>query len=151
MKYIVGAACIANGIKSVLHTLINEDHHSCKVNQFDVRLDAVSECKKRTNKKQKTKKEEKLNLPGLLLCIDFEKAYDSLDRTFMLKVTRSFGFGNNICGWTETFYTKQSVVIVNLQPSQWLDIYKSCRPGGLNFAIYFQSMCKNTCNCDKRK
>ena len=32
------------------------------------------------------------NLPGLLLCIDFEKAFDSLDWNFMHKVLEAFGF-----------------------------------------------------------
>ena len=34
------------------------------------------------------------NLPGLLLCIDFEKAFDSLDRNCMSKdkVLEAFGF-----------------------------------------------------------
>lgn len=33
------------------------------------------------------------NIPGVLLFIDFEKAFDSIDWTFMLKCLDAFGFG----------------------------------------------------------
>ena len=32
------------------------------------------------------------NIPGILLFIDFEKAFDSIDWTFMLKCLDAFGF-----------------------------------------------------------
>ena len=44
------------------------------------------------------------NKPGLLLCLDFEKAFDSVDWKFMFKVLHAFGFGPNICQWISTFY-----------------------------------------------
>jgi len=44
------------------------------------------------------------NKPGLLLCLDFEKAFDSVDWKFMFKVLRAFGFGPDICQWISTFY-----------------------------------------------
>ena len=43
------------------------------------------------------------NKPGLLLCLDFEKAFDSIDWKFMFKVLRAFGFGPDICQWISRF------------------------------------------------
>ena len=43
------------------------------------------------------------NLPGLLICIDLEKAFDSLDWNFVMKVLKAFGFGPIICQWVYTF------------------------------------------------
>ena len=70
------------------------------------------------------------NLPGLLLNIDFEKAFPSVDWKFMFKVLKAFGFKKDICRWIETFYTNfKSTVIVNGQPSEWFPICRGCRQG----------------------
>ena len=70
------------------------------------------------------------NKPGLLLCLDFEKAFDSVDWKFMFKVLRAFGFGPDICQWISTFYKDiKSSVTVNGQLSQWFAIQRGCRQG----------------------
>lgn len=72
----------------------------------------------------------KQNLPGLLLCIDFEKAFDTIDWVFMMKVLRAFGFKKCICNRIETFYKNiKATVIVNGQPSNWFAISRGCRQG----------------------
>ena len=48
------------------------------------------------------------DIPGILLFIDFEKAFDSLDWNFMLKCLNVFGFGPSLITWIETFYTNIS-------------------------------------------
>ena len=55
------------------------------------------------------------NVPSLLLCIDFEKAFDSVDwNEFYDEMFKAFGFGPSICQWLHTFCTKiKSCVIVN--------------------------------------
>ena len=42
------------------------------------------------------------NLTALLLNIDFEKAFDSVDWKFMFKDLKAFGFKKDICMWIET-------------------------------------------------
>ena len=49
-----------------------------------------------------------LFIPGMLLFIDFEKAFDSLDWNFMFKCLEIFGFGHNLVRWLETFYSNVS-------------------------------------------
>ena len=69
-------------------------------------------------------------LPGILLCLDFEKAFDSVDWEFMIKVLKAYGFGEEICGWIETFYKNiKSNVVVNGQSTQWFNIERGCRQG----------------------
>ena len=70
------------------------------------------------------------DLPALLMNVDFEKAFDSLDWHFMFKVLKAFGFGQGICRWISTFYTNiKSAVIVNGQVSKWFTVGRGCRQG----------------------
>ena len=38
---------------------------------------------------------EKYNVPGYILTVDLEKAFDSIDHTFLMAVLTKFGFGEN--------------------------------------------------------
>ncbi len=53
------------------------------------------------------------NLPGILLSIDFQKAYDSIDHNYMYKVLKAFNFGQSLCKWIETFYRDISSCVMN--------------------------------------
>ena len=57
-----------------------------------------------------TKKE---NIPGILLFIDFEKAFDSLNWNFLLRCLDVFGFGPSLIKWVETFYANISSCLLN--------------------------------------
>ena len=120
--YKIGSACITKRLKSVLPSLINEDQTGFMANRYIgdiIRLiyDLISYLYRE-------------NKPGLLLCLDFEKAFDSVDWKFMFKVLRAFGFGPDICQWISTFYKDiKSSVTVNGQLSQWFAIQRGCRQG----------------------
>ena len=53
------------------------------------------------------------DIPGILLFIDFEKAFDSLEWNFMFKCLEVFGFGRSLVKWVETFYSNVSSCIIN--------------------------------------
>ena len=53
------------------------------------------------------------NIQGILLFIDFEKAFDSLEWNFMFKCLDIFGFGYSLVRWVKTFYNKVSSCIIN--------------------------------------
>ena len=54
-----------------------------------------------------------VNIPGILLFIDFEKALDSLEWNFMFKCLETFGFGHSLIRWVETFDSNISSCIIN--------------------------------------
>ena len=88
----------------------------------------------------------------MLLCLDFEKAFDSLDWKFITKVLKAFGFGEDICRWTATFYRKiNSTVIVNGHTSSWFSIERGCRQGRSSLTLLVRIMRGNTSNNDKGK
>ena len=57
--------------------------------------------------------QKKQNIPGILLFVDFEKAFDSIDWEFMVKCLDVFGFGPSLKGWIETFYKNISSCVIN--------------------------------------
>ena len=50
---------------------------------------------------------------GILLAIDFEKAFDSLSRSFLFKVLEKLNFGEYFLQWIKTFYTDISSCVLN--------------------------------------
>ena len=46
---------------------------------------------------------EELKIDGLLLLVDFEKAFDSVSWTFLYKTFKFFNFGPNILSWLKLF------------------------------------------------
>jgi hypothetical protein len=120
--YKIGSACISNRLKCVLPSLINEDQTGFMKNRYigdNVRLiyDLIDYL-------QNVKK------PGLLLCLDFEKAFDSLSWAFMFKVLKAYGCGPDFCKWIKTFYSDiKSTVMVNGNVTSWFHVQRGCRQG----------------------
>ena len=50
---------------------------------------------------------------GILVTIDFEKAFDSRDHKFLLKVLHTFNFGPSFIQWIRTFYSNVSSCFIN--------------------------------------
>ena len=67
-------------------------------------------------------------LPGLLLFIDFEKTFNSLEWDFLEKCLKKFNFGPDLIRWINTFYSDiQSCVINNGLCSQYFNIERGVR------------------------
>ena len=79
------------------------------------------------------------NLPGILLFIDFEKAFDSLEWTFLEKCLNQFGFWPDFIRWVNVFYKDiQSCIINNGLCSQYFNIVELGR--GTLFTPTFLSL-----------
>ena len=48
-----------------------------------------------------------------LVTIDTEKAFDSLDHTFLISAAEKFGFGKTIIDWKEIFLNKWELCVIN--------------------------------------
>ena len=73
---------------------------------------------------------EQYNLEGLLLLIDFEKAFDSISWVFIYKVLSYFGFGKSIISWVKVFFNDAKLAVNqggNL--STFFNIGRGCRQG----------------------
>ena len=58
----------------------------------------------------KTRKEQ---IPSLLLLVDFEKAFDSVEWSFIEKTLKYYNFGTSLIAWVKLFYTDISSCIQN--------------------------------------
>ena len=93
--YKIASGVIAARIKSTLHKLIHSDQTRFIAGRYigeNTRL--IYDIMQYT---------EENNIPGLLLSVDFEKAFDSVSWPFIYKVMEFFGFGNSIISWIKTF------------------------------------------------
>ena len=94
--YKIATKAIANRLKTHLQKLINNDQTAFLKGRFigeNIRL--IDSVVNYTATK---------NIPGILLFLDFEKAFDTLEWSFIQKALISFGFGPSIVEWFTTFY-----------------------------------------------
>jgi hypothetical protein len=70
------------------------------------------------------------NIPGLLVLVDFEKAFDSLEWSFLWKAMQRFNFGESFIQWVKVFYTDiKSCILCNGGRTDFFDICRGCRQG----------------------
>jgi hypothetical protein len=105
-SYKLMSSCIAERIKTVLDSIIHKDQKGFIPGRFigeKIRLlyDIIFDTQKQ-------------NIPGMLLLIDFEKAFDTVSWSFNNKVLEVFNFGDSIKSWIQLFqWETQSCIIQN--------------------------------------
>lgn len=128
--YKITSGTIANRLKTVLDKLINKDQTGFLSGRYigeNTRL--MYDVMHYT---------EENDIPGMLLTIDFEKAFDSVSWKFINKVLQFFGFGNSIINWITILYKNISSAVnqggkfVRLLTNN--ERLSSRRP---NFTVYF--------------
>ena len=72
---------------------------------------------------------EKENIPGLMIFIDFRKAFDILEWSFLFNCLDSFNFGNEFKRWISTFYKNIQSVINNGLSSEYFNLTRGVRQG----------------------
>lgn len=70
------------------------------------------------------------SLSGILVQLDFEKAFDSVEWNFMLAALKKFGFGDNLIDWIKCCYTQIfSCVLNNGHSTKWFELFRGMRQG----------------------
>ena len=113
---------IAEQIKSILPKIIGEEQKGFLTGRYigeNIRMlyDVLSYT-------------EKNNLPGMVMLIDFEKAFDSISWSFIRRTLDFFEFGPDIMRWIEIFYKDiTACVAVNGSYTKWFQIQRGVRQG----------------------
>ena len=84
---------LASRLKSVISSIVNENQVAYVSNRFiseSGRL--ISDILKITNS---------LDIEGILITADTEKAFDSINNSFLMFVLKKFGFGNDFRKWIQ--------------------------------------------------
>lgn len=137
--YKIASACIANRLKKILPKIIHEDQKGFIKGRYigeNIRLlyDTLVYT-------------EKENIPGLLLMIDFEKAFDSVSWSFIEKSLDAFNFGPSIKRWVRTFYNNiKTCVTVNGQYTRWFPVCRGVRQGDPS-SPYLYLICAEILSC----
>ena len=92
-------------LEKVLPFVINEDQYAYVKNRtiFDA-VWSIDDIMEYTRINQ---------VPGLMVAIDFEKAFDSLSWNFLSNALRSSNFGDSFINWISVFYTNISSCVTN--------------------------------------
>ena len=143
ITYKLASACIAERIKNILPDLINDDQKGFMKGRYigeNIRLlyDLIFYTKLRQK-------------PGMLLLIDFEKAFDSVSHKFVFKALNFLNFGQSIMKWIKLFYSNcMSSVLVNGNATKQFKLGRGCRQGD-PLSPYIFLICAEMLGCLIRK
>ena len=122
VDYKIFSKCIAERIKKVLAELIHPTQTGfVKGRNISDVIRTVMDIVEET---------DNANREGILLAIDFEKAFDSLSWEFLFKALEAFNFGQNTINTIKVCYNNISSCVINYQTTtRYFDVCRGVRQG----------------------
>ena len=112
MDYKIASKAIARRIEPTLSKLVHPDQTGFIKRRFigkNVRL--ISDIMEQTQAN---------NTPGILISVDFKKAFDSLEWPCIQSALKKFNFGDSLRKWVEIFYMDiESAALNNGFATDW--------------------------------
>jgi hypothetical protein len=72
----------------------------------------------------------KKKVKGLMACIDFKSAFDSIRHEFIWQLLEKMGVGENLIGHIKTLYKGAKSAVLNFDTTTiWFDLARNCRQG----------------------
>ena len=120
--YKLCSAAIANRIKPLLNKIIDETQCGFVQGRY------IGECTRLVY--DVLSYTEDMQIPGMLVLLDFQKAFDSISWTFIYKTLSFLGFSQNFLKWIKLFNTEiKARVIQSGYLSDPFSIQCGCRQG----------------------
>jgi exonuclease III len=116
------AKCIALRIKKHLKSLIHNDQTGfMKGRYIGENINKILSIMEYVDKE---------DIPAIVASVDFEKAFDSMERTFILKTLQKFNFGPSLINWVKILYNKTvSCVLNNGWTTKAFELHRGVRQG----------------------
>ena len=137
VDYKIAAHCLANRIKPILPKIINTDQNGfIKGRHINYNIRLIQDIIEHS---------EKQNIEGLILFLDFAKAFDTVEWDYMFTTLKQFNFGESFLHWARTLYKDNECSISN---NGWLSspikisrgIKQGCPLSSLLFVITVETM-----------
>ena len=120
--YIIASKAIANRLKKVLPNLIGQDQTGFLKNRSISENILLIEGMLSHTEREK--------IAGLLLFVDFEKAFNTIEWAFIVKTLKHYNFRPSLVKWFKTFYNDpQSNVMNNGWASEFFSLSRGVRQG----------------------
>ena len=120
--YKIASAAIANRLKSTLENIIPNNQTGFLKGRN------ISDCTCLAYDTMHYVEEQ--NIPGLLLLVDFEKAFDSISWSFLNECLKVLGFENGFIRWISTFNTEIYASVLQCgYLSNPIHVGRGCRQG----------------------
>ena len=117
----IASKAIALRIKTVIGNLVNCDQtaYVCKRNIGEsVRL--INDILEYTDEN---------DIETILFSADFEKAFDSIEHSFIISSLRAFGFGPDFIQWVKTFFKNVESCVMNNVDQPDIPLQRGTRQG----------------------
>ena len=122
LDYKIVSKVIANRIERFLPRLIHPDQTGFVKGRYigqNIRL--INDIMEQTKLQ---------NIPGILLLLDFRKAFDTIEWSFIQNTLNLLNFGEGIKRWVSTFYTSpESAVLNNGFSTNYFQLSRGVRQG----------------------
>ena len=120
--YKIASRAVASRLKTVLPALIDNDQTGfLKGRSITENICLINNIISYTESK---------NIPGMLLFVDFEKAFDTIEWSFVQQMLLCFGFGPSFINWINLFYCDiQSCVVNNGWSGLFFELGRGVRQG----------------------
>ncbi len=118
----IASGAIAHRVKQVLPNIISETQTGFLKNRFigentRILYDLMNHC-------------EVHQIPGLLVTVDFEKAFDSIEWNFIDEALSAFNFGPSLRNWIKLFLRNGVSAVTNSgHMSDFFPLGRGCRQG----------------------
>ena len=130
----MASTVIANRLKPVLQCIIHQDQKVFCQEDLLGRISVLSYDILFETKQQ--------NIPGLLLSVDFQQAFDSVSWKFISKTLDYYNFGPSFKKWISLFQNgTESAVLQNGFISEFFHLQRGCRQGDPISPYIFYPLC----------